>query len=87
MDLHSCKWPPDKSKGTGLIMSQAVRFRSQFIDSMRATSPCSPARPVWFVSCFNRPGGAGLTNARQNERLVGGLVNSSHACAKEHVHG
>jgi len=34
MDLHSCKWPPDKSKGTGLIMSQAVRFRSQFIDSI-----------------------------------------------------
>jgi hypothetical protein len=34
MDLHSCKSPPDKSKGTGLIISQAVRFRSQFIDSI-----------------------------------------------------
>jgi hypothetical protein len=31
--------------------------------NLQATSPCSPARPVWFVSCFNRPGGAGLTNA------------------------
>jgi hypothetical protein len=46
-------------------------------EKLAGASPCSPARPVWFVSCFNRPGGL---NECQTERTVSRRISQLLTC-------